>query len=238
MTERKTALVTGANKGIGFEVAAQLGELGFRVGVGARDAARGTQAVERLLAAGVDAFAVALDVADDESVRAAAAGWTGGLDVLVNNAGISGGAQDPASRTSPDQLRAVLDTNVVGVLRVTNAFLPLLRRSDAPRIVNVSSSMGSLTLQHGESAGSGPVGGAYGPSKSLLNALTLQYARELRDSDVLVNAVCPGYTATDFTGHAGDRTPAQGARIVVELATVGDDGPRGGFFDENGVLPW
>ncbi len=230
--------MTGANKGIGRETAAALGRAGFRVGVGSRDPGLGAEAVDQLRGEGIDAFLVPLDVSDDASVTAAAAGWTGGLDVLVNNAGTSAGALERPSATSVERVRTVFETNVIGVLRATNAFLPLLLRSAAPRVVNVTSSMGSLTLQHDELPGSGPVDGAYGPSKTALNALTLQYARELARTPVLVNAVCPGYTATEFTGFSGARTPAQAAAVVVRLATVGHDGPRGGFFDESGALPW
>lgn len=237
MTEQQTALVTGANKGIGFEIAAGLGALGFRVGVGARDTERGRAAVRDLHDRGVDAFAVTLDVTDDDSVEAAVEGWNGGLDVLVNNAGISGGAMELPSQASVDRMRDVLETNVLGVLRVTNAFLPVLRRSSAPRIVNLSSSMGSLALQHTEAPGSGPVITAYSPSKTMLNALTLQYAREFKDTPVMVNAVCPGYTATDFTGFAGERTAAQGAVVAVRLATIGDDGPRGVSSTRTGPCP-
>ncbi|WP_211225874.1 SDR family oxidoreductase [Nocardioides alkalitolerans] len=233
----KTALVTGANKGIGLAIAEGLGALGHRVAVGARDDVRREEAVERLRAAGIDAFGVALDVTSDESVADAARALdaAGGLDVLVNNAGIAGrtdgGAQDPTT-LDLDVLRTVLDTNVVGVVRVTNAMLPLLERSGSPRIVNVSSNMGSLELR------TGPVMAAYAPSKTLLNALTVQYARRLADTPVIVNAVCPGYVATDFTGFAAPRTAAQGAAIAVRLATVPDDGPRGGFFDDEGPIAW
>jgi NAD(P)-dependent dehydrogenase (short-subunit alcohol dehydrogenase family) len=118
------------------------------------------------------------------------------------------------------------------VVRVTNTLLPLLRRASSPRIVNMSSNMGSLTLQ------TGPVMAAYAPSKSMLNSVTAQYARQLADTNVLVNAACPGYVATDFTGFTGSRTPEQGAAIAIRLATLPDDGPRGGFFDEAGVVPW
>ncbi len=160
---------------------------------------------------------------------------TGGLDVLVNNAGIAGradgGAQD-SSTLDLDVLRGVLDTNVFGVVRVTNAMLPLLRRADSPRVVNMSSNMGSLTLQ------TGPVLAAYAPSKSMLNSLTAQYARELADSNVIVNACCPGYVATDFTGFNAPRMAEQGAAIAIRLATLPDDGPRGGFFDDEGVVAW
>ena len=238
VNDTKIALVTGANKGIGFAIAQGLGALGFRVAVGARDEGRRTDAVEKLRAAGVDAFGVALDVTSDDSVTAAAVAverTAGRLDVLVNNAGIGGrtdgGAQDPTT-LDLDVVRTVLETNVLGVVRVTNAMLPLLHRSAAPRIVNMSSNMGSLTLQ------TGPILAAYAPSKSMLNSITAQYARRLADTDVIVNACCPGYVATDFTGFAAPRTPEQGAAIAIRLATLPDDGPRGGFFDDEGVVPW
>ncbi len=238
VNDRKTALVTGANKGIGFAVAQGLGAIGFTVAVGARDDVRRKEAVERLRAEGVDAFGVALDVTSDDSVAAAAETierTAGRLDVLVNNAGISGrmdgGAQDPTT-LDLDVVRTVLDTNVFGVVRVTNAMLPLLHRADAPRIVNVSSNMGSLTLQ------TGPILAAYAPSKTMLNGITTQYARRLADTKIIVNACCPGYVATDFTGYNAPRTPEQGAAIAIRLATLPDDGPRGGFFDDEGVVPW
>ncbi|MCG8928133.1 SDR family oxidoreductase [Lentzea sp. CC55] len=238
VNHKKTALVTGANKGIGFAIAQGLGAAGFTVAVGARDDVRREEAVDRLRAAGADAFGVALDVTSDESAAAAARTverTTGRLDVLVNNAGIAGrvdaGAQDPAT-LDLDVVRAVLDTNVFGVVRVTNAVLPLLRRATSPRIVNVSSNMGSLTLR------TGPVMAAYAPSKSMLNSITAQYARVLADTNVIINACCPGYVATDFTGFLPDRTPELGAAVAVRLATLPDDGPRGGFFDDEGVVPW
>lgn len=238
VNDTKTALVTGANKGIGFAIAQGLGERGFTVAVGARDDTRRGEAVERLRAEGVDAFGVALDVTSDDSVSAAAATiqeTAGRLDVLVNNAGISGrtedGAQDPTT-LDLDVVRTVLDTNVFGVVRVTNAMLPLLSRAGSPRIVNMSSNMGSLTLR------TGPVMAAYAPSKTMLNSVTAQYARRLADTDVIVNAACPGYVATDFTGFAAPRTPEQGAAIAIRLATLPDDGPRGGFFDDEGAVPW
>lgn len=238
MTETKTALVTGANKGIGFAIAQGLGAQGFRVALGARDDKRRESAVEQLRADGVDAFGVALDVTSDSSVAAAAAEIerrAGGLDVLVNNAGIAGrtngGAQDPTT-LDLENFRTVLETNALGVVRVTNAVLPLLRRSTSPRIVNMSSDMGSLAL------GSGPIMAAYAPSKTLLNSLTVQYARQLAETRILVNAACPGFVATDFTGHAAPRTPEQGAAIALRLATLPDDGPRGAFYNEDGPLPW
>ncbi|GAA1030495.1 SDR family oxidoreductase [Amycolatopsis albidoflavus] len=234
VNDTKTALVTGANKGIGLAIAHGLGSIGFTVAVGARDETNREKAVEELRGAGIDAFGVALDVTSEHSVAAAAKALER-LDVLVNNAGISGqldgGVQDPTT-LDLDVVRTVLDTNVFGVVRVTNAMLPLLRRANSPRIVNMSSNMGSLELR------TGPVLAAYAPSKSMLNSITVQYARALADTNVIVNAACPGYVATDFNGYAGTRTPEQGAAIAVKLATLPDDGPRGGFFDDAGVVPW
>ncbi|MFD6938385.1 SDR family NAD(P)-dependent oxidoreductase [Streptomyces goshikiensis] len=245
MSEKKIALVTGANKGIGFEIAAGLGALGYGVAVGARDRARREAAVEKLRAGGADAFGVPLDVTDDGSVTEAAElieRQAGRLDALVNNAGISGElgtgwAQDP---TAADfgELRRVVETNVIGVMRVTNAMLPLLRRSAAPRVVNVSSRLASLTHQADPDVEIGPVMGLYAPSKSFLNAVTVQYARQLAGTDILVNAACPGLVATDFNGFHGPRTPAQGAAVAIRLATLPDGGPSGAFFDDAGEIPW
>ena len=238
VNENNTALVTGANKGIGLAIARGLGAIGFTVALGARDDDKREAAVQQLRDAGVDAFGVAVDVTSDGSVAAAAAQIehvAGRLDVLVNNAGISGGTdggvQDPTS-LDLKVLRDVLDTNVFGVVRVTNAMLPLLYRAPSPRIVNMSSNMGSLALQ------TGPIMAAYAPSKSMLNSITAQYARRLTDTNVIVNACCPGYVATGFTGFNVPRTPEQGAAIAIRLATLPDDGPRGGFFDDDGTVPW
>ncbi|SOC88063.1 NAD(P)-dependent dehydrogenase, short-chain alcohol dehydrogenase family [Curtobacterium sp. 314Chir4.1] len=235
-----TALVTGGNKGIGYAIAEGLGRQGLRVLVGARDDDARRRAVEQLRASGIDADGVRIDVTDDASVTAAATDVEerfGRLDVLVNNAGISGPfdpvtwTQDPTT-LDLDVVRQVVDVNVYGVIRVTNAMLPLLRRSPAPRIVNASSSMGSLGRQPG------PVMAAYSPSKTFLNGITTQYARAFADTPVIVNAACPGLVATDFNGFAGERTAAQGAATAVRLATLPDDGPRGGFFEDAGVVPW
>ncbi|MFF0157897.1 SDR family oxidoreductase [Streptomyces sp. NPDC005263] len=245
MSETKTALVTGANKGIGYEIANGLGALGYRVGVGARDEARRETAVEKLRAAGVDAFGVPLDVTGDQSVTDVAElieRRAGRLDVLVNNAGISGETgpgweQDPTT-LDLDLVRTVVETNVLGVVRVTNAMLPLLRRSTSPRIVNVSSSVGSLTRQADPDIEIGPVMAAYAPSKSFLNAVTVQYARQFAGTNILINAACPGLVATDFNGFYGPRTPEQGAATAIRLATLPDDGPSGAFFEDDGVIPW
>jgi NAD(P)-dependent dehydrogenase (short-subunit alcohol dehydrogenase family) len=239
MSEKTIALVTGANKGIGYEIAAGLGALGWSVGVGARDDERREAAVEKLRAAGHDAFGVPLDVTDDASVAGAAELLDQrGLDVLVNNAGITGGMPQNPTGVDLDIVRRVVETNVIGVIRVTNAMLPLLRRSASPRIVNMSSTVGSLTRQTDPAAETGPLSAAYSPSKSMLNALTIQYAKELRDTNILINAGCPGYTATDLNGFRGVRTPEQGAAIAIQLATLPDDGPTGGFFEDAGEVPW
>jgi NAD(P)-dependent dehydrogenase (short-subunit alcohol dehydrogenase family) len=243
MSEPTIVLVTGANKGIGYEIAAGLGALGWTVGVGARDDQRRQAAVEKLRAAGVDAFGVPLDVTDDASVTAAARlikEQAGHLDVLVNNAAITGGMPQEPTQVDPATIRMVVETNVIGVIRVTNAMMPLLRRSASPRIVNMSSTVGSLTVQSGpapEQTG-GPLAVAYSPSKTFLNAVTLQYARELSGTKILINAGCPGYVATDLNGFRGIRTPEQGAAIAIKLATLPDDGPTGKFFDDTGVVPW
>ncbi|MEU8253587.1 SDR family oxidoreductase [Micromonospora inaquosa] len=243
MTDTKIALVTGANKGIGYEIAAGLGALGWTVGVGAREQTRRDAAVTRLRDAGVDAFGVPLDVTDDRSVAAAAdliAERAGRLDALVNNAGITGDRPQQPSSVDPTIIRTVVETNVIGVIRVTNAMLPLLRRSASPRIVNMSSSVGSLTRQsggYGETT-TGPVAAAYAPSKSFLNAVTLQYVRELADTNILINCACPGFVATDLNGFRGVRTPQQGAATAIRLATLPDGGPTGGFFEDAGVVPW
>ncbi|WP_374947757.1 SDR family oxidoreductase [Agreia sp.] len=238
MEDKKVALVTGANKGIGYAIAEGLGRSGYTVIVGARDDSRRDSAVEKLRAADIDAFGVALDVTSDASVISAASTIEeriGRLDVLVNNAGISGrtdaGAQEPTT-LDLSVLQTVLETNIFGVIRTTNAMLPLLRRAPSPRIVNMSSDMGSLTLQ------TGPMLAAYAPSKTMLNSITAQYARAFTDTKIIINAVCPGYVATDFTGFNSPRTADQGAAIALRFATIPDDGPRGGFFNDDGVVPW
>ncbi|MCX4638351.1 SDR family oxidoreductase [Streptomyces platensis] len=241
MSEQTIALVTGANKGIGYEIAAGLGTLGWRVGVGARDEERRETAVAKLRAAGVDAFGVPLDVTDDASVADAARlieDGAGRLDVLVNNAGITGEAPQMPTTVDVATVRAAVETNVIGVIRVTNTMLPLLRRSPSPRIVNMSSGVGSLTRQTTPGTETGPISGAYAPSKTFLNAVTVQYAKELSDTNILINAACPGYCATDLNGFRGFRTPEQGAAIALHLATLPDDGPTGSFFDDAGEVPW
>ncbi len=241
MNEQTIALVTGANKGIGYEIAAGLGALGWSVGIGARDEQRREEAVAKLRADGVDAFGVPLDVTGDSSVTAAAAlveERAGRLDVLVNNAGIAGAWPNEPSAVTPEHLRAVVETNVIGVVRVTNVMLPLLRRSAHPRIVNQSSHVASLTLQTTPGVDLGGVSGAYSPSKTFLNAVTIQYAKELADTPIKINGACPGYVATDLNGFHGTSTPEDGAKIAIRLASLPDDGPTGGLFDDAGQVPW
>jgi NAD(P)-dependent dehydrogenase (short-subunit alcohol dehydrogenase family) len=240
-TDTTVALVTGANKGIGYAVAAGLGALGWRVAVGARDDGRREDAVSRLTGEGVDAFGVALDVTDDDSVSGAVREReerAGRLDVLVDDAGVAGSWPDAPTTVGPAELRRVVETNVVGVLRVTNAVVPLLRRSAHPRIVNQSSHVGSLTLQTTPGVDLGPVSGGYAPAKTFLNALTVQFAKELAGTGVLVNGACPGYVATELNGFAGTLTVEQGAAVAIRLASLPDGGPSGQLFDEAGVVPW
>jgi NAD(P)-dependent dehydrogenase (short-subunit alcohol dehydrogenase family) len=251
MTENNTArpavaLVTGANKGIGREIVVQLAELGMTVLLGARDPGRGEEAAAALRSASADVRAIPLDVTESKSVMEAARyveDHFGVLDVLVNNAGILGdlAGQDPSS-AELDVVREVFETNVFGAISVTTAMIPLLVRSPAGRVVNVTSGLGSLTLM-ADPAGyftNRPASVAYVPSKTALNSLTVQYAKELRAHGVLVNAADPGPCATGFTkAFPGlTRTAADGAAIAVRLATLDADGPTGGYFSEDGALPW
>ena len=240
----RVALITGANKGIGYEISHQLGAQGIIVLVGARDRAKGEEAAVKLCAEGIEAAAIQLDVTDQASINAAVAfieKTYGKLDILVNNAGIS----IPEGRALPseldvDVLKKTYDTNVFGVFAVTKAMLPLLRRSEAGRIVNVSSSVGSLTkISYPTSyfATMPPIL-AYCSSKTALNAITVAFAKELRDTNIKVNAVDPGYVATDLNNHSGFLTTEQGAAAPVTFATLPVDGPTGGFFEAEGAIPW
>ena len=228
-----TTFITGANKSLGLETARRLVEAGHTVLLGARDPRRGQAAAESL-----GARFVQIDVTDDASVQAAAAdiaAYEGRIDVLVNNAGVLGPVGPVEQYTAAD-MRAVLDVNVVGIVRVTHAFLPLLRRSSNPVIVNVSSGMGSFGMTQDpariESQYALPL---YSASKAAVTMLTTQYAKELKD--VKVNAADPGQTATDFTGGLG-HSVTEGATSIVTLATIGPDGPTGQFIDQSGNLPW
>ena len=244
----KKALITGANKSIGFEAARQLLQRGYHVYLGSRDAQKGQQAVEQLHAEGYPQVELLqLDVADQASVAAAREALgrkTNVLDVLINNAGILGGMSQPALTSSVSMIKEVFETNVFGVIEVTQAFIDLLQKSPEPRIVNVTSGLGSLTLHNDPSWKYYPVkGAAYQPSKAALNAYTIMLAYELRDTPFKVNAVDPGYTATDFNHHSGPGSVADAAARVVKAAVLGPDGPTSQFFSddnapETGISPW
>jgi NAD(P)-dependent dehydrogenase (short-subunit alcohol dehydrogenase family) len=223
-------LITGANRGLGYEAARRLSELGNEVWIGARDPARGRAAAEEL-----GTHFVELDVTDDTSV-AAAAETVAELDVLINNAGISGG-RVPVPEVAPEDIAHVFETNVYGLVRVTRAFLPALERSDNPVIVNVSSGMGSFAITGDpERVESTIVSLPYPASKAAVTMLTTQYAKAF--PEIRVNAVDPGYTATDFNGHSGPQTVTEGTDAIVAMATIGADGPTGTFTDRAGAVPW
>ncbi|MER8636393.1 SDR family oxidoreductase [Mesorhizobium sp. M1365] len=242
MMTSKSALVTGANKGIGREVARQLATKGFKVWLGARSAERGMAAAQALRAEGLDVEWLELDVTRDDSVKAAAEAFRQAspcLDVLVNNAGVAINYDLPPSQQRIADIQATYDVNVFGPIRVTQAFLSLLLAAPAARIVMVSSSTGSIgraldpaTANHAVNM----VG--YGSSKTALNAITVAFARELAPQGIKVNAAAPGYTATDLNGYKGHRTVQQAAEIVIHLATLDADGPTAGFFNDDGPLPW
>lgn len=239
MDNKRIALITGANKGIGLEIARQLAQAGVGVIIGARDEGRGAEAVKYLAAAGLTAKSVRLDVVDHDSVVAAAdhiAQEHGKLDILVNNAGIFDFADGPPGLASIDAVRRVMETNFLGALAVTQAMLPLLRAAPAGRIVNLSSSLGSLTL-NGDPAStyySNQFIG-YNASKAALNMLTIQLHEALRQTGIVVNSVSPGFVKTDLTGY-GTMTPEEGARLPVRYALEGKESGR--FIEPDGETPW
>ncbi|MEH1830368.1 MAG: SDR family oxidoreductase [Nostoc sp.] len=239
----KVALITGANKGIGYEIARQLGSRGATVFVGSRDIGRGEEAANKLRLNEIDARSIQLDVIEQKTIDSAGKqieSEFGKLDILVNNAGIlSEGDRLPPSQVEVETLRHTYEINVFGVFAVTKTFLPLLKKSKAGRIVNLSSGLGSLTKNSDpnyEFANFKLL--AYNSSKTAVNAITVLLAAELKDTAIKVNAADPGFTATDINQYQGYRTVEQGAIAAVRLATLPDDGSSGGFFDENGVLPW
>lgn len=242
MAELEVALVTGANKGIGFAIAEQVAATGRIVVLGTRDLDRGLSACESLLSLGHRTEAVVLDVRDAGSVASAAA-WMdarfGHLDILVNNAG-TGGPTEAPSDTSAREMRHVFDTNVFGVVSVINAMLPLLVRSGKGRIVNVASHLGSLTLMNDPDSPAAQVNlMAYQASKAALNAITIAYAKQFQGTTLSIHSANPGMVATDLNGHRGKLTPAEGARVVVALATRSLLAPSGSSVEDQGVLvPW
>ncbi len=244
----KSALVTGANKSIGFEVARQLAQKGIYVYLGSRILENGLEAVNKLKAEGLNNVeAVGLDITNDGSVKNARlqiGKKTKVLDILVNNAGIYGGYPQEALNATIDQFKATYDANVYGVVRVTQAFIDLLKNSSEPRIVNVSSSQGSITLHSDPSYKYYDYKGAvYLSSKSAMNMYTVVLAYELKNSNFKINAVCPGYTKTDFNGHRGSGTVEDAAKRILKYALIDKDGPTGKFFSEEnnpdtGEIPW
>lgn len=243
MTAKKTVLITGANKGIGFEAAKQLAKLGYFVYIGSRDKANGLKAVEELKTLGfTDVDTLEIDVTNTQSVEKAKEELQSKipqLDILVNNAGISGTMPQNASEVSLDNIRTVYETNFFGVIQVTQHFLDLLKKSDEPRIVNVSSDLGSLTNHSNPNYPFYEVKlTAYCTSKTALNAFTVMLAYELKDTNFKVNSVNPGFTATDLNGFTGAQTAEQAAKVIVKYAILDKNGPTGKFFSEDGEVAW
>lgn len=242
MTTQKIALVTGANKGIGLEIARQLAQAGITVLLGARDAARGQKAAQALTADGLDVEAIHLDLNDEITIVSAAStidARHGRLDILVNNAGIVDANDGPPSLAAISAARRLIETNFIGTLAVTQAMLPLLRRSRAGRIVNLATTLGSLAINGDPTS---PYYEArligYNASKAALNMLTVQLAAELKGTGIAVNSVAPGYVKTDLTGHNGFMTADEGARLPVEYALLGEDAVSGRFVEPSGNAPW
>lgn len=242
MTTQKIALVTGANKGIGLEIARQLAEAGTKVLLGARDATRGQQAAAALTASGLDVEAVGIDLNDEGTIASAAQRIDerhGRLDILVNNAGIVDAEDGPPSRATVGAARRLMETNFLGTLAVTQAMLPLLRRAPAGRIVNLATTLGSLAINGDPTS---PYYEArligYNASKAALNMLTVQLAAELKGTGIAVNSVAPGYVKTDLTGHNGFMTAEEGARLPVEYALLGQGAVSGRFIEPAGNAPW
>lgn len=242
MNNKRQALVTGANKGIGLAIAKGLAEAGFFVWIGARDRSRGEQAVAQLRNIGLDADLLDLDVAVEDSVYRAAAILSeqiGALDILINNAGIAVDMTKAPSEVRMQDMKAVYEVNLFGPVRVTQAFLPLLKKADQARIVMVSSGVGSLTLITDPTSIYSTVNLLdYTSSKVALNAVMVSFAKELESLGIKVNAVEPGHVRTDLNGNSGILTPEEGAATVIKMALLGLDGPTGGFFGSHGRQPW
>ncbi|MGE4431002.1 MAG: SDR family oxidoreductase [Sphingobium sp.] len=238
----RIALITGANKGIGLETARRLGEAGLKVWLGARNAASGEQAAATLREGGANVQAVVLDVLDPASISAAAAkieAEDGRLDLLINNAGINDPKDGKPGSVDPDAVRRIFDTNFFGVLAVTQAMLPLLRRSASASIINQSSDLGSITQQGNADWKFAFVKSlGYSASKAALNMLTVHLAAELKEAGITVNAVNPGATATDLNQHRGHQTVEQGAAAGVRLALLEGDPVTGAFFGATQIEPW
>lgn len=239
---QKVALITGANKGIGFEITRQLGRAGMTVLLGARNSKQGEASAAILRGEGIDVHMRPLDLLKEETISAAAEWITshfGRLDVLVNNAGIVDGDDGPPSSADLDAVRRVFDVNFFGTLAVTKTMLPLIRKANAGRIVNLSSGLASLTLNSDATWVFAPYKMlGYCGSKAAVNMMTVQLAYELRETAIKVNVVNPGFTATDMNGHQGTQTMEEGAAEAVRLALLADDGPTGGFTETGADIPW
>ena len=239
---KRQALVTGANKGIGLAIARGLAQAGMTVWLGARDRVRGKAAVQRLQAEGLDVRLLEIDVADDDSVRRAAetvGSEIEALDVLVNNAGIIIDPAAPPSQARMADVKATHEVNLFGPIRVTQAFIPLLKAAGQARVVMMGSGVGSLTLITDPASIYSTVNLlAYTSSKVALNAVTVSFAKELAPFGIQVNAVEPGHVQTDLNGNTGVLTPEEGAATAVRMALAGQDGPTGGFFGSHGRQPW
>ena len=239
----KNILVTGGNKGIGFEVAKQMAQLGYYVYLGSRDEHNGLSAVDKLKSAGLTNIEfLKIDVSDLDSVRQAVSvlqSKVAALDILINNAGIAGKQPQNISACDIAEVKTIFNTNYFGVVQTTQQFLPLLKKADLPVIVNVSSELGSLSMQTAEGRNANWDNfHAYGASKTALNTFTINLAQEMRGTKFKINSVTPGYTATDLNNFAGFKTAAQGAAPIVKLATIGEDGPTGQFFCHEGTIQW
>lgn len=242
MNNTKTVLITGGNKGIGYESARQLGRKGFIILLGSRKEERGQEAVAALVNEGMNAYFIKLDVTDQGTIEAAARQIEqqfGSLDVLINNSGIAYDKGASPSQLELPTLKETFETNFFGMFAVTKAMLPLLMKSPNGRIVNLSSGLGSLTLNSDPESEFAQINLlAYNSSKTAVNALTVMLAKEFHNSPIKINSADPGFTSTDLNGHTGYRSVEQAATIVVRLATLDEGGPTGGFFDENGEVPW
>jgi len=240
----KTVLITGANKGIGFETAKQMAQSGYFVYLGSRNKIKGSDAIKKLNELGIlNVESIEIDVTNIDSIKRAKQALETKievLDILINNAGIAGEQPQTPSLIALENLREVFETNFFGVVQTTQQFIPLLKKSSDPQIINVSSSLGSLTLHSSPESNPASWGAydAYGCSKTALNAFTVMLAYEFKGTNFKINSIAPGYTATDLNQHKGTQTVEQAARIIVKYAILTDDGVTGKYFKETGEIPW
>lgn len=238
----KRVFITGANKGIGFETAKQLAELGYNVYIGSRDKSKGLEAVEKLKASGLtEVDCIEIDVTDIRSIASAKQeleNKTPCLDILINNAGIAGKQPQHISAGEIENLREVFETNFFGAVQTTQQFIGLLKRSSGPRIINVSSHLSSLTVHGSSQNPNHRIYDAYSSSKTALNAFTVLLAKEFQDTNFKINSVAPGYTATSLNQFKGTQTTAEAAQVIVKYAVLDSDGPTGKLFGKDGEIAW